>query len=43
MKTESPYNQCQSNGATSFEYSSYRRMWYACLACDAVWLGPRQE
>jgi DNA-binding response OmpR family regulator len=35
--------KCQTPGATSFEYSSYRRMWYACLACDAVWLGPRQE
>jgi DNA-binding response OmpR family regulator len=35
--------RCQTSGATSFEYSSYRRMWYACLACDHVWLGPRQE
>jgi CheY-like chemotaxis protein len=35
--------KCQTSGATSFEFSSYRRMWYACLACDAVWLGPRQE
>jgi CheY-like chemotaxis protein len=35
--------KCQTAGAMSFEYSSYRRMWYACLACDAVWLGPRQE
>jgi DNA-binding response OmpR family regulator len=35
--------QCSVAGATSFEFSSYRRMWYACLACDAVWLGPRRE
>jgi DNA-binding response OmpR family regulator len=34
---------CGTPGATSFEFSSYRRMWYACLGCDAVWLGPRQE
>ena len=35
--------QCHTSGATSFDFSSYRRMWYACLACDAVWLGARQE
>jgi DNA-binding response OmpR family regulator len=34
---------CNTPGATSFEFESYRRMWYACLACDGVWLGPRQE
>ena len=34
---------CGHMGAVSFEFSSYRRMWYACLACDGVWLGPRQE
>jgi len=34
---------CGHMGAISFEFSSYRRMWYACLACDGVWLGPRQE
>jgi DNA-binding response OmpR family regulator len=34
---------CQTGGATSFEFSSYRRMWYACLACEHVWLGARQE
>jgi len=34
---------CAEPSATSFEFHSYRRMWYACLACDAVWLGPRQE
>jgi CheY-like chemotaxis protein len=35
--------KCSAPGATSFEFSSYRRMWYACLACEAVWLGKRQE
>ena len=34
---------CHAGGAVSFEFSSYRRMWYACLGCDHVWLGPRQE
>jgi DNA-binding response OmpR family regulator len=35
--------KCARTGAVSFEFSSYRRMWYACLACESVWLGPRQE
>ena len=35
--------KCDAPSATSFEFYSYRRMWYACLACDAVWLGARQE
>jgi len=34
---------CATLGATSFEFSSHRRMWYACLACEHVWLGRRQE
>ncbi len=34
---------CDEPGAVSFEFSSYRRMWYACLACDHVWLGVRRE
>ncbi len=34
---------CDAPGATSFDFSSYRTMWYACLACDGVWLGKRQE
>ena len=34
---------CQASGVTSFEFSSYRRMWYACLMCDAVWLERRRE
>jgi CheY-like chemotaxis protein len=35
--------QCGTRGATSFDFSSYRRVWYACLACDATWLGKRHE
>ena len=34
---------CREAGAVSFEFASYRRMWYACLACDWVWLAARQE
>lgn len=34
---------CQRPDAVSFEFASYRRMWYACLGCDAAWLGPRRE
>jgi CheY-like chemotaxis protein len=34
---------CSTGGAMSFEFSSHRRMWYACLSCDQVWIGPRQE
>ena len=34
---------CGTPGATSFDFSSYRRMWYACLSCQATWLGPRKE
>ena len=35
--------QCSKAGAISFEYSSHRRSWYACLGCDHVWLGTRRE
>src|SRR5687768_10253603 len=35
--------QCNEGSAVCFEYSSHRRSWYACLACDHVWLGPRRE
>jgi CheY-like chemotaxis protein len=34
---------CEHGGAVSFEFSSHRRSWYACLACKKVWLGKRQE
>ena len=40
---ETPCPTCGHPGAVSFEFSSYRRMWYACLQCESVWLGPRQE
>jgi len=35
--------KCGVRGATSFDFSSYRRMWLACLSCDNTWLGPRRE
>jgi DNA-binding response OmpR family regulator len=35
--------RCHEPNATSFEFSSYRRMWFACLTCDQVWIAPRQE
>jgi DNA-binding response OmpR family regulator len=34
---------CRNGGAVSFEFSSHRRAWYACLWCKKVWLGKRQE
>jgi DNA-binding response OmpR family regulator len=34
---------CRHAGAVSFEHSSHRRSWYACLSCDQVWLARRQE
>ena len=39
--THCPY--CQHRGVTSFEYTSHRRSWYACLACNKVWIARRQE
>jgi CheY-like chemotaxis protein len=35
--------RCAGTGAVSFDHASYRRTWYACLSCEHVWLGPRQE
>jgi CheY-like chemotaxis protein len=34
---------CGHQGSVGFEFSSHRRTWYACLACEAVWLGVRRE
>jgi CheY-like chemotaxis protein len=34
---------CYHHGVTSFEYARYGRAWYACLACEKVWLGPRRN
>ncbi len=36
-----PY--CQHRGVTSFEHTSHRRSWYACLACNKVWIARRLE
>jgi DNA-binding response OmpR family regulator len=38
--THCPY--CNHAGATSFEFASYRRAWYACLECKKVWIAKRQ-
>ena len=35
--------RCGTSGATSFEFSSRRRAWYACLSCDSVWVAGRRE
>jgi CheY-like chemotaxis protein len=35
--------KCHEPNAVCFEYSSHRRSWFACLACEHVWLGPRRE
>jgi DNA-binding response OmpR family regulator len=39
--THCPY--CQHRGVTSFEFTSHRRSWYACLSCNKVWIAHRQE
>jgi DNA-binding response OmpR family regulator len=31
---------CGKGGIVAFDAASHRRMWYACLACDTVWIGP---
>jgi hypothetical protein len=36
-------SRCGQAGATSFDFSSYRRAWFACLTCNEVWLADRQE
>ena len=35
--------QCGTPGATSFEFSSRRRAWYACLSCESVWVARGRE
>jgi DNA-binding response OmpR family regulator len=35
--------QCSAGDAVNFEHSSYRRSWFACLTCDAVWLHRRPQ
>jgi DNA-binding response OmpR family regulator len=39
--THCPY--CAHQGVTSFEYASHRRAWYACVACQKVWIAKRLE
>lgn len=39
--TQCPY--CMHAGVTSFEFTSYRRAWYACMDCKKVWIAKRQE
>jgi CheY-like chemotaxis protein len=40
---DTPCPTCHRHGAVSFEFSSHRRAWYACLACNNVWVAKRQE
>lgn len=40
-RTACPY--CATQGVTSFEFTSYRRAWYACSSCRKTWIGKRQE
>jgi DNA-binding response OmpR family regulator len=39
--THCPY--CACSGVTSFDFTSMRRAWYACLECRKVWIARRQE
>jgi CheY-like chemotaxis protein len=34
---------CGHAGATGFDATSLRRSWYACLACEHVWIAKRQR
>ena len=34
---------CDTQGVTTFEFTSHRRAWYACGNCKKVWIGKRQE
>jgi DNA-binding response OmpR family regulator len=34
---------CERQGVTSFDYTSHRQAWYACLACRTVWSGRRHD
>jgi CheY-like chemotaxis protein len=33
---------CGQPGAVAFDAASHRRMWYACLPCGKVWMGPER-
>ena len=39
--THCPY--CQHVGVTSFDHASHRRAWYACMACQKVWIAKRGD
>jgi DNA-binding response OmpR family regulator len=34
---------CGHSGATGFDATGLRRVWYACLACEHVWIAKRQQ
>lgn len=34
---------CAQGNVVSFDAASHRRMWYACLPCQKVWIGPRGD
>ena len=40
---ETPCPRCRHLGVTEFDFASYRRAWYACVACGSAWLHKRQE
>jgi DNA-binding NarL/FixJ family response regulator len=35
--------RCEHDGVVSFEFTSHRRAWYACLECKSVWMAKRRE
>jgi CheY-like chemotaxis protein len=35
--------QCRIAGVTSFEFSSHRQLWFACLGCSHVWRAPSPD
>jgi DNA-binding response OmpR family regulator len=34
---------CSVGNAVAFDAATMKRMWYGCLACRHVWMGPRRE
>lgn len=34
---------CDARGAITFDFAGGRRVWYACLACEATWTGRSPE
>jgi DNA-binding response OmpR family regulator len=34
---------CHHSGAISFDATSLRRAWYACLSCEHVWIAKREK